>query len=83
MDPLYDGLQIILSNLSYNQKSGVSNSDFRDTVYDQVITATHQCEIFAFEEHYYKKVLNDNGLTLKGYQSLSVAKSDKYNNLAC
>ena len=37
VDPLYDGLQIISSTLSYSQKQGISNSNFGDAVLDQVL----------------------------------------------
>ena len=48
VDPLYDGLQIIPSTLSYSQKQGISNSDFGDAVHDQILATTSQCGVFAF-----------------------------------
>ena len=50
VDPIYNGLQIISSTLSYTQKPGVSNSDFGDAVNDQVLASMSQYRVFYLGE---------------------------------
>ena len=83
VDPLYDGLQIISSTFSYTQKSGVYNSNFWDAVNAQILATAHQYRALVFWEHYHKKILSDDGLTLKNYQSFSIEDKDRYINLTC
>ena len=78
MDPLYDGLQIISSTLSYSQKQGISNSNFGEAVLDQVLATLSQCGVFAFGERYHKKVLSDDSLTPTQYFALTQEKKDPY-----
>ena len=84
VDPLYDGLQIISSTLTYTQKPGVSNSNFGDAVNDQVLaTIMSQCRIFVFGENYHKKVLNNKSSTFTQYCAMSDLDKSKTNSLAC
>ena len=72
MDPLYNGLQIISSTLSYSQKQGIFNSNFGDAVLDQVLSTTSQCGVFGFRERYHEKVLSDDSLDFTAYFALIV-----------
>ena len=78
VDPLYDDLQIVSSTLSSSQKQGISNSNFGDSVLDQVLAAMSQCGVFAFRERYHEKVLSDDNLTLTQCFALTQEKKDLY-----
>ena len=83
VDPLYNGLQIISSTLSYSQKQRISNSDFGDAVLDQVLATTSQCGVFTFRERYHEKVLSDDGLDLPDYFALTKVEKESYDGKAC
>ena len=65
------------------KKKSVSNHDFGDAIYDQVLAAQSQCGTFAFGENYHMKVLKVDGISdLVDYFALDQAQRDDYDELA-
>ena len=83
VDPYSEQLRILTSTLSCAQKTSVSNHDYGDAIYDQVLAAQSQCGTFAFGENYHKKVLNVDGISdLVDYFALTQEQRDNYDELA-
>ena len=83
VDPLIEQLRMLTSTLSYVQMKNISNHDFGDAIYDQVLAAQSQCGTFAFGENYHLKVLKADGiLDLTGYAALTVELREDYNERA-
>ena len=55
VDPHLEQLWILTSTLFLHPEKGMSNHNFGDTIYDQVLAAQSQCGTFAFGENYQKK----------------------------
>ena len=83
VDPLLEQIRMLTSTLSYVQKKNLSNHDFGDAIYDQVLAAQSQCGTFAFGENYHLKVLKRDGIRdLIGYSTLTAEKRVEYDELA-